>query len=410
MEGPKEDEEPLVTVVWNAMEEMLQHCQRTVKQQAGYYIRMEVVRSEVKQTKYRPLQPYMDPDAVKDYARPWKQIVVFFVRTQQGRRQEEEGLPPYELEAREQRYFNDMFKQAKRIRNRQNRRQVRFEAASEVSGEVSSKVGRERSSDMSSSSDVSSDGSNDPNDFDGSRSSQVDQIQLKGLPVACLRFCLALLGRRSRGHDEYELPMLCAMALLGIKPGGWRNAHEYPPIMSQVIKMARFMVIQQAYQQAGEMNEGERPDLLKMVTQMVDKFMIRGSQGAMQWVFDRRAYGMKIHYTSTAEGNVDWVGNSIRYKQIEFSMDQLRSMVHGLVYETYRALERVLYTNEARFPAIPWTELRDDPTREGIGHSFVQDERNPWPVDGATWLADRLIELRVIQQRGTMISAAKKTV
>ena len=86
---------------------------------------------------------------------------------------------------------------------------------------------------------------------------------------------------------------------------------------------------------------------------------------------------MKIQYTSTAPGNIDWVGDQIRYKQIEFSINQLRSMVHGLVFEIYRALERVLYVSETDFPRIPWFQLRDDPTREGIGYSFVQDERNP---------------------------------
>lgn len=62
------------------------------------------------------------------------------------------------------------------------------------------------------------------------------------------------------------------------------------PIMSHVIKMARFMIIQMAYQQVDEDHEyaeEEEPDLLALVTGMVDKCMIRGSQGAMQWIFDR---------------------------------------------------------------------------------------------------------------------------
>ena len=49
---------------------------------------MEVMRSKTKQTKYRPLQPYMDPNAMKNYARPWKQIVVLFIRMR-GWEQEE---------------------------------------------------------------------------------------------------------------------------------------------------------------------------------------------------------------------------------------------------------------------------------------------------------------------------------
>ncbi|KAL8819264.1 MAG: hypothetical protein Q9223_002272, partial [Gallowayella weberi] len=390
VETPDAEHEPLVSIVWDAMDSMLRHSQQTVKKHAGYYLRIEVVRSEAKQTKYRPLQPYMHANAVKDYARPWKQIVAMFVRM---RGRESEG-PKYQFRAFEQKHFNEMIKQARRIRNRQVRREGRDRSISNTS---------------SSSSGQSSATTDTSQSISSGASDQARSIRLRGLKAACLRFCLALLARRCRGH-EYELPMLCAMAVLAVKAQGWRSANEYPPIMSQVIKMARFMIIQMAYQQVDRDHEyaaEEEPDLLALVTSMVNKCMIRGSQGAMQWIFDRRAYGMKIHYTSTAAGDVDWVGDQIRYKKFEFSMHQLRSMIHGLVFETYRALELVMYASEADFPPIPWYQLRDDPTREGIGHSFVQDERNPWPVDGQTWLNDRLLDLRVLRQRGDLISPAK---
>ena len=181
------------------------------------------------------------------------------------------------------------------------------------------------------------------------------------------------------------------MAVLAVKPQGWRNAHEYPPIMSHIIKMARFMIIQTAFQDCpSDPAMDQEPDLLGHVTRLVDECMIRGSQCAMQWILDRRAYGMKIHYTSTSAGNVDWVGDRIRYKQIDLSMGQLRGMIHGLVRRTSQALESVLVLKEVNFPSIPWLHLHDDPTREGIGYNFVRDERNDWPVDGSTWLVDRL--------------------
>ena len=93
---------------------MLYHCQQTVKKHAGYFLRIEVMRSEAKQTKYRPLQPYMDPEAMKDYARLWKQIVAFFVRT---RARQDQG-PVYRFRAQEQICFDDIIKRARRIRSR----------------------------------------------------------------------------------------------------------------------------------------------------------------------------------------------------------------------------------------------------------------------------------------------------
>ncbi len=404
VEEPKEEEEPLACIVWQAMDRMLYHSQRTVKDHAGYFMRMEVVRTESKQTKYRPLQPYMDSNAATDYARPWKQIVVLFVRSH---RQEEEG-PRYRFNGLERVQFRKMIQIARRIHRRRVQRYGRDRPGSSGS-DIS------RNSGSGGNSDHSSNNSNhysNRGNSDGNSNDDPIPIRLSGLALHCLRFCMALLGRRTRGR-EYELPMIGAMAVLGIKPGGWRGPSEYPPIMSKVIKMSRFMVIQQAYQQVDEdhedreYNEDDEPDLLRYITRMTDAFMIRGSQCSMQWILDRRAYGMKIHYTSTAEGHVDWVGDQIRYKGIEFSMDQLRSMVDGLVGRTYQALEEVLMVPDPDTPPIPWSRLRDDPTREGIGHNFVQDERNPWPVDGSTWLVDRLIERGTFRQRGDSMSKRK---
>ena len=383
VETPDPEQEPLVAIIWEAMGDMLQHCQQTTKEQAGYFLRIEVVRSEARQTKYRPLQPYMDPKAMKDYARPWKQIVAFFVRT---RGRENEG-PKYQFQRREQECFRKMMRKARRIRQRRVHRE-----------------GRDRPGSSGSSS-----GSMTSHTVSSNRSHP--SIRLIGLAAACLRFCIALLARRCRGH-EYELPIVCAMAVLAVKPQGWRSASEYPPIMSHIIKMNRFMVIQMAYQQVDEDHEyveEEEPDLLRLVTKMVDQFMIRGSQVAMQWILDRRAYGMKIHMTSTAAGYIDWVGDQIRYKQMEFTMDQLRGMIHGLVQQAREALAAVLDIGEDEFPPIPWGRLRDDPTREGIGHSFVQDERNPWPVEGRSWLMNRLIDRGTFRQRGEVMSTRRIT-
>ena len=100
-------------------------------------------------------------------------------------------------------------------------------------------------------------------------------------------------------------------------------------------------------------HDGRGPDYLSYVTRLVNQCMTRGSQGAMQWIFDRCAYGMKIHYTSTSAGNVEWVGDQIRHKKIDLHMDQLREMVHGLVYRTYQALKLVFSAKETEFPSIP---------------------------------------------------------
>ena len=66
--------------------------------------------------------------------------------------------------------------------------------------------------------------------------------------------------------------------------------------------------------------------------------MVRGSHGPMQWMLDLRTYELKIHYNTTAEGHIDWVGDQVLYKQVQFSMPDFRDMVHGFVERTRQSL------------------------------------------------------------------------
>jgi hypothetical protein len=128
-------------------------------------------------------------------------------------------------------------------------------------------------------------------------------VRLSSIQKACLRFCIALLDQRITCR-EYDSPLVCA---------------QYPPILSAMIKVARFMVGQQGL----ELSDLELPGLeladpiedssdkldsaykrdpsrqlqhpkgcLQLVQQMMDKFMVRGSHGPMQWMLDLRTYGL----------------------------------------------------------------------------------------------------------------------
>lgn len=123
----------------------------------------------------------------------------------------------------------------------------------------------------------------------------------------------------------------------------------------------------------------------------MDRFMVRGSHGPMQWILDLRTYGLKFHYNTTSDGHIDWVGNQILYKQIQLTMAEFRSIVHGLVAASKRVLQReILFVNPPDIPVIPWPRLRDDPTNTRPGWNFVYDSRCPFPVDGEWWLLDRI--------------------
>ncbi len=46
--------------------------------------------------------------------------------------------------------------------------------------------------------------------------------KLTELPKSCLWFCLVLLGQIVKA-EEYESPLVCGLALLGVTAGGWRD-------------------------------------------------------------------------------------------------------------------------------------------------------------------------------------------
>ena len=56
---------------------------------------------------------------------------------------------------------------------------------------------------------------------------------------------------------EYDSALVCALAVLGVKEDGWKGAEQYPPVLLAVIKVARFMVVQQALELSGPLNDDE---------------------------------------------------------------------------------------------------------------------------------------------------------
>jgi len=67
-----------------------------------------------------------------------------------------------------------------------------------------------------------------------------------------LRFCITLLDHLLQ-DNEYESAIISGLAVLGIKEDkGWLNAEDYTLKYSAVIKLARLMVIQEAYKRRQE--------------------------------------------------------------------------------------------------------------------------------------------------------------
>ncbi|KAI2479398.1 DUF3505 multi-domain protein [Pyrenophora tritici-repentis] len=265
--------EPVEAAIWAAMDGLARFSQASVIDRIGVFVRLEAIRTEMHQTRFQPLQPYMDKDAVVKHG-------------------------------------------------------------------------------------------------EGPRPKKLSKIQ-----KACLEFCIALLNNRIT-RREYDSPLVCALAVLGVKEDGWKGPEQYPPILSAVIKIARFMVVQKGLEMSGpEEDSGDETDddlddsayesgpsqrrrpkgCLQLVQKIIDRFMVRGSHSPMQWMLDLRTYGLKIHYNTTTRGHVEWTnGDELLYKELHFSMAQFRGMVHRLASESRRLLtEELMFSSKAApVPAV----------------------------------------------------------
>lgn len=189
-------------------------------------------------------------------------------------------------------------------------------------------------------------------------------LLLTPIQWVCLDFCIELLNQRVV-YWEYNCALVCAIAVLGVCDcGGWRTLEDYPPILSKVIKLARFMVVRKAMELADPEEEAEptssmleedwdsayggspspsptisKKECLQWVMQMMDQFMVCGSQGPMQWMLDLWTYRLKIYYNTMSEGHVTWQNDDeLLYKDVKFMMRQFRGMVDYMVRDARRIL------------------------------------------------------------------------
>ena len=295
------------TAIWDAMDVLGRCSQRTVARRAGLFVRFEAIRSERHQTRYVPLMAYQDYTAIGTYIRPWKQILMFFARTRIAK--ERHLGPRYKFtEAQKQAWRVFLYEAQQEAHRAGERVQQR--------GGPKTKPKRRRRREQD---EEESDANDDVRQV--WKGADDEGMELNSIQTACLSFCIALLDQQQI-HNDYESAMVCALAVLGVKDPGWKGVDQYPPILSKVIKIARFMVVHRAFDDVqppkefrdeGYETDGEdygtvpfdniddrseadsaiemeapasKQGVIAAVREMMDRFMVRGSAGPMQWMVD----------------------------------------------------------------------------------------------------------------------------
>ena len=137
--------------------------------------------------------------------------------------------------------------------------------------------------------------------------------------------------------------------------------------------------------------EEDAPVIHQLAQQDVVKFMTMAEFGSqphpIQTIYTQKMYGLKIRYTTNADGQIGWSGANndvIVSRKVGFSMDQIRTVVHGLLATTRKRLvEDLMFmvpgVSDWRAEDMPGFDMAgvfDNHSVMDEGFNFVQDARN----------------------------------
>ncbi|GAB7336613.1 hypothetical protein MBLNU13_g10310t1 [Cladosporium sp. NU13] len=220
--------------------------------------------------------------------------------------------------------------------------------------------------------------------------------------------------------NEYENAMLSGLAVLGTcgEKNEWVPAIFYTPTLAAMITSMRAIIVRRAWRKRADyieqqVNNGvdhdtaeqRAPVIHQLVQQDVAKFMTMteygGQPSPIQTIHTQKMYGLKIRYTTNADGQVGWSGpdhDTIVVRKVQFSMGQIRTVVHGLLATTRKRLVEELMMmvpgvgdwRSEDMPRFDMASIVDNHAVMDEGFSFIHDARNAWPTDGKRWLGQRL--------------------
>jgi hypothetical protein len=188
---------------------------------------------------------------------------------------------------------------------------------------------------------------------------ELDEEQEEQLKSHVLELLLALLNHKLK-DNEYKSALVSATAVLGVDAeNGWQRPQSYTPKLSAIVTVSRMLVLSKASkdcrkeisqliargvekEDAEEMAKGCFELVQDMACQFMTMTSYGGSPSPMDWILRLRTYGMKIQFNSNSEGVIQWVGDTILCGQIQFSMPQLRGMIHGMVAVAHLELHQGL--------------------------------------------------------------------
>ncbi|KAJ6194071.1 hypothetical protein J3E72DRAFT_199128, partial [Bipolaris maydis] len=396
---PNYHERALQDVCWAAEMVIWKAQQVSHSSVVGMPAMMHINRREYGTTSNeKPFNASQTEPTMKKYRSVWLQVIAYIWRTyelpvvQPGSSDEVQGRrPPYRLTSEQKECLEEL------------RDLTGYDAEEEAASAARSTALGDSLGD--------SDSEDEPLDAE-------DGIALQEQVLALM---VALLDHKL-ASSEYESGLISGMAVLGVSADrGWLDPLMYTPKQSAMVSISRMLVLYQAHRErtaqidkleAGGYSEEKASNMaashFELVQDMCHRFMAltdyNGRPTPMDAILRLRAFGFKIRFTTNAEGVVDWVGDTLLYGQMQFSMAQLRTMVHGMIASTRQDMlkkllllqldtEGEVVPKTTPCPAIYWDRLVDNAAAQQVGWSFMEDPRNQDATsvgDPKRWLLGRI--------------------
>ncbi|KAH8749813.1 hypothetical protein BGZ57DRAFT_1010455 [Hyaloscypha finlandica] len=196
------EKEPELVVIHRAFQQLIRQAQKNaVCDVVGRAALFEAHRKEQGKKPMKPFNSRMDKTTFRQYTLYWNQLLSYVVRT-------------------------DNLYEEKRLKFKfTSKQQDTFDESIDAVDQVVEFQGEREGEDA-----------------------QAYQELEKHVQNRLLQFCIALLDHHNLADNEYQSVVISGLAVLGLQEGGrWANAEDYTPKLSAVIKLARLMVIQNAY-------------------------------------------------------------------------------------------------------------------------------------------------------------------
>jgi hypothetical protein len=322
-----------------------------------------------------PLRVNLEKDTVRRYSDVWKKILYYILRTHDGDEPPLYNLTPQQSAAL-QRYLQAVEQWGPEVDE----------------AEVEPTAQRQRANALSPDRTQAADPTT------ATATPATEGTALADAPVspvvatvagALLKLCIQLLDHTFE-QVEYESAVISGLAVIAVDGNGWTDAQNYTPKLSAVIKVAQLLVVQHAWETK---QDNRAASALNEIKDMTKRFLQVGTYTPIHWVYHLRQYGKAITKWASGPGTVEWVGDKLRYRTIEFSMEMFRLFVHGLILAAHAQLheELLMVKSYKERPVAAVAKLKDDAARLDLDWSFIKDARNHWLADKSNWLEERML-------------------